>query len=60
MSWVKFKSFMITNEHPERISFYLVRQFDGEPSKIGLIFTKQSFSDWSKKYMLLMKVALLI
>ena len=38
VSRVKFNSFMVTNEHPERICLYLVRQFDEEPSKIGLIF----------------------
>ena len=48
---------MVTNEHPERICLYLVREFDYEPSKIGhfqisksifgancdLIFLKQKF-----------------
>ena len=35
MSQVKINSFMVTNEHPERICLYLVREFDDEPSKIG-------------------------
>ena len=57
VSRVKFNSFMVTNEHPERICLYLVREFDDEPSKIGhfqisksifgakcdLIFLKQKF-----------------
>ena len=57
VSWVKFNSFMVTNEHLERICLYLVREFDYEPSKIGhfqisksifgancdLIFLKQKF-----------------
>ena len=48
---------MVTNEHPERICLYLVREFDDEPSKIGhfqitksmfgakcdLIFLRQKF-----------------
>ena len=57
MSQVKFKSFMVTNKHPERICLYLVREFNDKPSKIGhfqisksifgakrdLIFLKQKF-----------------
>ena len=57
VSRVKFNSFLVTNEHPERICLYLVREFDYEPSKIGhfqisksifgancdLIFLKQKF-----------------
>ena len=53
----KFKTFLVTNEYPERICLYLVREFDDEPSKIGhfqisksifgakcdLIFLKQKF-----------------
>ena len=56
-SQTKFNSFLVTNEHPERICLYLVREFDYEPSKIGhfqisksifgancdLIFLKQKF-----------------
>ena len=56
-SQAKFNSFLVTNEHPERICLYLVREFDYEPSKIGhfqisksifgancdLIFLKQKF-----------------
>ena len=56
-SQAKFNSFLVTNEHPERICLYLVREFDDEPSKIGhfqisksifgakcdLIFLKQKF-----------------
>ena len=34
-SQAKFNSFLVTNEHPERICLYLVREFDDEPSKIG-------------------------
>ena len=34
-SQAKFDSFLVTNEHPERICLYLVREFDYEPSKIG-------------------------
>ena len=54
---LKFNSFLVINEHPERICLYLVREFDDEPSKIGhfqisksifgakcdLIFLKQKF-----------------
>ena len=56
-SQAKFNYFLVTNEHPERICLYLVREFDDEPSKIGhfqisksifgakcdLIFLKQKF-----------------
>ena len=56
-SQAKFDSFLVTNEHPERICLYLVWEFDDEPSKIGhfqisksifgtkcdLIFLKQKF-----------------
>ena len=31
----KFNSFLHPNTHSERIYFYLVRQFDDNPSKIG-------------------------
>ena len=34
-SQAKFNSFLVTDEHPERICLYLVREFDDEPSKIG-------------------------
>ena len=39
---VKFNSFMVTNEHPERICLYLVREFDDQPSKIGHFQTSKS------------------
>ena len=53
----KFNRILITNEHPERICLYLIREFDDEPSKIrhfqisksifevkcDLIFLKQKF-----------------
>ena len=56
-SQAKFNRFLVTNDHPERICLYLVREFDDEPSKIGhfqisksifgakcdLIFLKQKF-----------------
>ena len=56
-SQAKFDSYLVTNEHRERICLYLVWEFDDEPSKIGhfqisklilgakcdLIFLKQKF-----------------
>ena len=56
-SQAKFNSFLVTNEYPERICLYLVREFDDKPSKIGhfqisksifgakrvLIFLRQKF-----------------
>ena len=41
-SQAKFNSFLVTNEHPERICLYLVREFDDEPSKIGLFQISKS------------------
>ena len=35
VSQMKVNSFLVINELPERISLYLVREFDDEPSKIG-------------------------
>ena len=42
-SQAKFNSFLVTNEHPERICLYLVREFDYEPSKIGHFQISKSF-----------------
>ena len=41
-SWnqMKFYTFLHPNEPPQTIFWYLVTQFDCEPSKIGHIFTK--------------------
>ena len=42
--------FFITNEYPERICLYLVRQFEGDlAAKIGQILTKTSFTGIVKK-----------
>ena len=46
---MKFNAFLHTNEHPERICLYLVRQFEAELAKIWQIFTKYSFSRMVKK-----------
>ena len=39
---VEFNTFLHLNEHTERICWYLVRQLDAEPSKIGHF----QFSKW--------------